>query len=1008
MGLVVVIATSLAGNAPAGPIVFTYTGTGSGEIGTTPFTNQSFTITAVGDTANCFSWTSGSNVGYETPYDSASISIGSLGTYAFITPTDTFVNNFTEICGFQGPSSPYSDLYYSPSAAAWQSWNMLSSIGPVTGTGQLLQWNWQTVTTSGGRLEFNSAFCPGSFQATVVPAPSTMWNTPGGGAWNTVSTNQSWLDVSSGSAAAFSNSSDVSFNLGGTNPITVDAGGVQPGWMTFAATAGSYAFSGGAIAGTGDLIMHGGTVTLGNSNTFNGVVLVSAGTLGIGPGGSLAGATVTVNPTGCLNVGGSLQTTALSVGGSASVAAGGSLTATSVAVSGTGQFTAAGPSTVGCLTVAASAAGGATIGPAVSLAAASVNGGVAALGNLNPMASITATGGTTTLANGVNTGLLTATGGNLYAASTPNALVTAATADFSAGSPLVNTNPATGGRLAVTSQLLLPGSYAISGAFAISGTNLADNTASPRTITLSGGRVAITAPPAVTSVSIGGAAGSYSYSGGTWIVNGAGSDMWGTSEQSYFVFTPQANTSFDVSAYVDITNAPGGNGGWTKAGIMAAGGTPGAPAAPFIFAAATPSNTATFQRSDTSQSTTGGQNTADWVRLAYNAATSTFTGYYSTQPANTSPASIAWTPFGPSYAATMPSTLELGLMVTSHVDSATPATASFTNVSFMPTAPTTINFPATAVTVSSASTLDVGGASSATFGSLSVAASLTLSASQSATPLSFSNIAATATAGIRSDAAGNAQLAIRSGGTVDVAAGQTLTIGAAVVDGTSATALVKTSPGTLVLMAANTYTGGTSINAGGLVVAGSLGNTAVTVGGGARLGGTGSIAGTVVVLGGSTPGTQGAVNLADGTIGTLTLSDPNAADTVLTLGGLTVGNPSAFTFEVGAIADRIRVTAGKVAVNPGGSLINITALSGFGPGTYDLLDFPTNQASGLGYLSLATTSLEGYALSLQSTPTSEQLVVAVPEPGTLALLAAAAACGLAVWRRRRKPLRTVD
>jgi autotransporter-associated beta strand protein len=321
-----------------------------------------------------------------------------------------------------------------------------------------------------------------------------------------------------------------------------------------------------------------------------------------------------------------------------------------------------------------------------------------------------------------------------------------------------------------------------------------------------------------------------------------------------------------------------------------------------------------------------------------------------------------------------------------------------------------VHMPATNVsTTTAASALVLNGTGGTAYlGTLSAAANLSLAGNSPAA--SVAGIAATASASVL-DAPGNTMgLAIRSGGTVDVAAGQTLTIGTAVVNGTSGatTALVKTSPGTLVLTAVNTYTGGTSINAGGLVVAGSLGDTAVTVGGGATLGGTGLIAGTVVVLGGSTPGTQGAVNLADGTIGTLTLSDPNAADTVLTLGGLTVGNPSAFTFEVGAIADRIRVTAGKVAVNPGGSLINITALSGFGPGTYDLLDFPTNQASGLGYLSLATTSLEGYALSLQSTPTSEQLVVAVPEPGTLALLAAAAACGLAVWRRRRKPLRTVD
>jgi len=229
--------------------------------------------------------------------------------------------------------------------------------------------------------------------------------------------------------------------------------------------------------------------------------------------------------------------------------------------------------------------------------------------------------------------------------------------------------------------------------------------------------------------------------------------------------------------------------------------------------------------------------------------------------------------------------------------------------------------------------------------------------------------------------------------------GDTLTLSGQV---SGSGALGKSGSGTLTLSGANTYSGGTTVSQGSLVVAGSLGNTAVTVGGGATLGGTGSIAGSVVVQGGSTAGTQGAINLADGLIGTLTLSDPNAADTVLTLGGPTAGNLSVLTFEVGAIADRIRVAAGKVAVNPGGSLINIIALSGFGPGTYDLMDFPNGQAGGLGYLSLATTSLDGHTLSLQSTPTAEQLVVSVPEPSTFVLFGAGGLALLAHACRRRK------
>lgn len=65
-------------------------------------------------------------------------------------------------------------------------------------------------------------------------------------------------------------------------------------------------------------------------------------------------------------------------------------------------------------------------------------------------------------------------------------------------------------------------------------------------------------------------------------------------------------------------------------------------------------------------------------------------------------------------------------------------------------------------------------------------------------------------------------------------------------DGTTAkVALTKDGSGTLTLTGANTYTGDTLVNAGTLLVNGSLGATDVTVKSGAILGGTGSIGGSL-------------------------------------------------------------------------------------------------------------------------------------------------------------------
>ncbi len=181
----------------------------------------------------------------------------------------------------------------------------------------------------------------------------------------------------------------------------------------------------------------------------------------------------------------------------------------------------------------------------------------------------------------------------------------------------------------------------------------------------------------------------------------------------------------------------------------------------------------------------------------------------------------------------------------------------------------------------------------------------------------------------------------------------------------------------------------------------------IQVGGGGvlLLGGSGSINGSLTVSGGSTASTQGTLVFA-GAIGTVEFTDPSITDTDVTIGGSAAGDPAILDFRLGSEPDHILLDAGMLVVNPGGGLISITPEPGLTAGTYDLIDFPSGQASGLGGLTLATTSLPGYSLSLHATPMAEQLVVtAVPEPSTVVLLVSllgglvSMARKVAPWRR---------
>ena len=172
--LLVVCATT----ARATPIAFFYTGAGSGTLDGVPFTNATFTIAALADTANRILVASSPTV-YTTVHDSAAISLDGFGSLQFVSSTKSFVNQGTgsggSAVGFARANS--NDLFDLFAGSSFHLWEMLTSIGPTNATGVLTQWSGvgnPDVITSGGILRFNDASSvTATFQAVLLPEPSS-------------------------------------------------------------------------------------------------------------------------------------------------------------------------------------------------------------------------------------------------------------------------------------------------------------------------------------------------------------------------------------------------------------------------------------------------------------------------------------------------------------------------------------------------------------------------------------------------------------------------------------------------------------------------------------------------------------------------------------------------------------------------------------------------------------------------------------------------------------------
>lgn len=166
-----VLFTVLTMNANATPISFVQTGLGSGSFFGTPFTDTPFIINAVGDTSTIH-WDPqlGTRRGHQINLVSASISVGDEWTAFFGREYTQFVvRNDLQMIFFDVTPPDAWTLLSGPTSSLFADWDMLTSIGPITGASSG-GFRFPAVGEENGQLIF-SLTGPMTFSATVQPVP---------------------------------------------------------------------------------------------------------------------------------------------------------------------------------------------------------------------------------------------------------------------------------------------------------------------------------------------------------------------------------------------------------------------------------------------------------------------------------------------------------------------------------------------------------------------------------------------------------------------------------------------------------------------------------------------------------------------------------------------------------------------------------------------------------------------------------------------------------------------
>lgn len=217
---------------------------------------------------------------------------------------------------------------------------------------------------------------------------------------------------------------------------------------------------------------------------------------------------------------------------------------------------------------------------------------------------------------------------------------------------------------------------------------------------------------------------------------------------------------------------------------------------------------------------------------------------------------------------------------------------------------------------------------------------------------------------------------------------------------TGSGAFQKLGSGILTASGNNTYTGATTVSAGGLKVTGSIGGSGLSVAASAWLMGTGTIGAPVTVSGTLTPGaspgviTLGSLVLTPTSSTVIEIASAGARGTdydgvsILDAGGLTYGGTMTLAFGGSAIDNNTTFDVFSFTGSSAGSLAAVES-SGFYAGTW------TSLGSG-------TFQLVKDAQTLTFSQSSGDVIV-VPEPTTITL--AAVGLGAMAYAFRRRHIR---